>query len=113
MISVTEVAKMLNTRSLKTARRIASALFGAGFIAILGGMSCYREVAMPVIINPTGDNRSSELSEQTTSEGQDVQGLRCLPDDQTKVVSELIEGAASDRPKERIAATPEQSYGLH
>ena len=52
---------MLNTLSLKTARRIASALLGAGFAVILGGMSCYREVAMPVIVDPIEDDRSSEL----------------------------------------------------
>ena len=84
---------------VRTFRCIGSVISQVGFAAILVGLSCYREVTMPTIVEPTEDIRAVKLREEAAEEGQDVQSLRRLPEDQAEDRSESMKNAASNSPR--------------
>ena len=95
---------------LRTFGRMASVILVTVSTIILVNLSCYREVPMPVIIEPTEDIHSGKPREQAINEGQDVRGIPILSENQT---TEPLPGpkknTASGRPKESI--TTEQDIG--
>jgi len=101
---------MCNTHLLKSSKHIKSVIFLIGFSVLLGGLSCYRQVVMPVIVEPNEDIPSGQLREQPDDETQDAQDLRCLPEDQTENPSESMKNAASNRGRESISAERGQLY---
>jgi len=105
--------KMWNGIVLKTLRWIASVILLTGLTAVLGGLSCYGEVAMPVIVGPIEDVPSGKRSKNAINDGQDAQGLYCLPEDQTEDLSESKKNAASNSRRESITAERQKLYQFH
>lgn len=104
---------MWNTHVQRSSRRTTSVIFLIGFSSLLGGLSCYRQVAMPVIVEPIDEIPSGKLREQPADETQDVQDLHCLPEDQTEDPSEFMENAGSNSARESISAERGQLHQLN
>lgn len=101
---------MWNTHVLRSSRPTTSVILLIGFSVLLGSLSCYRQVAMPVIVEPIEDIPSGKLREQPADEAQDVQDLRCLSEDQTEGLSESMKNAASNSARQSISAERGQLY---
>lgn len=76
---------------IKTFGQMVSVILLTTSIIVLGGLSCYREETMPVIIDQIEDINSIKIVEQTINKGQDTHSIHLLSENQmTELLSEPI-----------------------